>query len=194
VTALFWYALAATGEIAGCSVFWAWLRLGQSAVWTLPGVASLIVFALALASHRCGCGRPRLCGVWRYLYSFIVVVAVDSRENTPGSLGRCWGLDLPCWSYHHFLWIASTLDVQRESRPTQPNSSHSQAEPSSDFARTTPKHSSSQASPEIALVTTALPKVCSSKVGAWLHSISASWRVGTWSTGYGDGFSKAFAL
>lgn len=45
---LFWYLLAALGEIAGCFAFWAWLRLGKSFLWTIPGVVSLVIFALAL--------------------------------------------------------------------------------------------------------------------------------------------------
>ncbi len=40
--------LAAFFEIAGCFAFWAWLRLGKTALWTLPGVLSLILFALVL--------------------------------------------------------------------------------------------------------------------------------------------------
>lgn len=40
--------LAAFFEIAGCFAFWAWLRLGRSALWSLPGALSLIVFALVL--------------------------------------------------------------------------------------------------------------------------------------------------
>jgi small multidrug resistance family-3 protein len=43
-----WYALAAVGEIAGCFAFWAWLRLGKSGLWAVPGLASLALFALAL--------------------------------------------------------------------------------------------------------------------------------------------------
>jgi len=50
-----WYGIAAFGEIAGCFAFWAWLRMHKSPWWVVPGVASLIVFALALtrieASH-----------------------------------------------------------------------------------------------------------------------------------------------
>jgi small multidrug resistance family-3 protein len=42
------YAGAALAEIAGCFAFWAWLRLGKSAWWALPGAASLVVFALLL--------------------------------------------------------------------------------------------------------------------------------------------------
>jgi len=40
--------LAAFFEIAGCFAFWAWLRLGKSALWTLPGVVCLMLFALLL--------------------------------------------------------------------------------------------------------------------------------------------------
>ena len=45
---LLWYSLAALGEIAGCFAFWAWLRLGRNPLWTLPGILSLVIFALAL--------------------------------------------------------------------------------------------------------------------------------------------------
>jgi len=48
VKSILWYVLAALGEIAGCFAFWAWLRMQKSPLWVLPGVASLIVFALAL--------------------------------------------------------------------------------------------------------------------------------------------------
>ena len=46
-TALF-YAAAAFCEIAGCFAFWAWLRLGKSALWLIPGVVSLAAFAWLL--------------------------------------------------------------------------------------------------------------------------------------------------
>lgn len=45
---LLWYLIAALGEIGGCFAFWAWLRIGKSPLWTIPGVVSLILFALAL--------------------------------------------------------------------------------------------------------------------------------------------------
>lgn len=45
---LIWYLVAALGEIAGCFSFWAWLRLSKSPLWTVPGVVSLVGFALAL--------------------------------------------------------------------------------------------------------------------------------------------------
>jgi len=40
--------VAAVAEIAGCFAFWAWLRLGKSMYWVLPGIVSLAVFALLL--------------------------------------------------------------------------------------------------------------------------------------------------
>src|SRR4051794_4099524 len=43
-----WYLLAAAGEIADCFAFWSWLRLGKSPLWTVSGVVSLVIFALAL--------------------------------------------------------------------------------------------------------------------------------------------------
>jgi small multidrug resistance family-3 protein len=45
---VFVYAGAAIAEIAGCFAFWAWLRLGKSPLWLLPGIASLVVFAWLL--------------------------------------------------------------------------------------------------------------------------------------------------
>lgn len=42
------YVLAAFAEIGGCFAFWAWLRLGKSMLWLLPGMASLAVFAWLL--------------------------------------------------------------------------------------------------------------------------------------------------
>jgi small multidrug resistance family-3 protein len=41
-----WYLVAALGKIAGCFSFWAWLRMGKSPLWTVPGVAALILFTL----------------------------------------------------------------------------------------------------------------------------------------------------
>lgn len=46
-TFLFFVA-AALAEIAGCFAFWAWWRQGASALWLLPGTASLCLFAWLL--------------------------------------------------------------------------------------------------------------------------------------------------
>lgn len=48
VVTSFAYVGAALAEIAGCFGFWAWLRLGKSAWWVLPGIASLFLFAYLL--------------------------------------------------------------------------------------------------------------------------------------------------
>jgi small multidrug resistance family-3 protein len=42
------YVGAALAEISGCFAFWAWLRLGKSAWWLVPGLATLVLFALLL--------------------------------------------------------------------------------------------------------------------------------------------------
>lgn len=46
---LSFFLLAALGEISGCYSFWAWLRLGKSILWIVPGLLALIIFAVALA-------------------------------------------------------------------------------------------------------------------------------------------------
>jgi small multidrug resistance family-3 protein len=45
---LLWYILAAVCEIGGCYAVWMWLRLGRTALWLVPAVLILIVFAVAL--------------------------------------------------------------------------------------------------------------------------------------------------
>lgn len=42
------YLGAAISEIAGCFAFWAWLRLGKSAYWLVPGLLALALFAYLL--------------------------------------------------------------------------------------------------------------------------------------------------
>lgn len=48
MSTLFAYIGAACAEIVGCFAFWAWLRLDKSALWLLPGMASLAIFAFLL--------------------------------------------------------------------------------------------------------------------------------------------------
>lgn len=58
MTTIAWFLLAAFAEIAGCFTFWAWLRKGHSALWLMPGMVSLAVFALALTRvESVGAGR-----------------------------------------------------------------------------------------------------------------------------------------
>lgn len=42
------FAGAALAEIAGCYAFWAWMRLGKSIIWLIPGLLSLALFAWLL--------------------------------------------------------------------------------------------------------------------------------------------------
>ncbi len=53
------FAGAAVLEIGGCFAFWARLRLGQSPLWLLPGLAALAGFAylLTLADNSPLAGR-----------------------------------------------------------------------------------------------------------------------------------------
>ncbi|PBB19724.1 MULTISPECIES: YnfA family protein [unclassified Mesorhizobium] len=43
------YTAAALAEIAGCFSFWAWWRLEKSALWLLPGLILLALFASLLS-------------------------------------------------------------------------------------------------------------------------------------------------
>ncbi|WP_196221841.1 YnfA family protein [Sphingobium sp. CAP-1] len=42
------YLVAALAEIGGCFAFWAWLRMGRSALWLAPGMVALALFAWLL--------------------------------------------------------------------------------------------------------------------------------------------------
>lgn len=42
------YLAAALAEIGGCFSFWAWLRMGKSLLWLVPGCGSLVLFAWLL--------------------------------------------------------------------------------------------------------------------------------------------------
>ncbi|WP_368344726.1 YnfA family protein [Pelagovum sp. HNIBRBA483] len=42
------YLIAAVAEIAGCYAVWMWLRLDRSALWLIPALGALFVFAVAL--------------------------------------------------------------------------------------------------------------------------------------------------
>ena len=48
MTSFTFYVAAAVVEIGGCFAFWAWLRLGKSVYWILPGIISLMIFAVLL--------------------------------------------------------------------------------------------------------------------------------------------------
>ena len=48
MTSILAFLCAALMEIAGCFAFWAWLRLGKSALWLIPGLVALALFAYLL--------------------------------------------------------------------------------------------------------------------------------------------------
>jgi small multidrug resistance family-3 protein len=48
MTSLLAFLGAALMEIAGCFAFWAWLKLDKSALWLIPGIAALALFAYLL--------------------------------------------------------------------------------------------------------------------------------------------------
>jgi small multidrug resistance family-3 protein len=48
MTTILAYIGAALAEIAGCFSVWAWLKLGKSVWWLVPGMASLALFASLL--------------------------------------------------------------------------------------------------------------------------------------------------
>ena len=48
MTSFAFYIAAAVAEIGGCFAFWAWLRLGKSLYWIIPGIVALVIFALLL--------------------------------------------------------------------------------------------------------------------------------------------------
>lgn len=48
MTSIAIFSFTALCEIAGCFAFWAWARQGVSALWLVPGVASLVLFAWLL--------------------------------------------------------------------------------------------------------------------------------------------------
>ncbi len=48
MTSILAFLGAALMEISGCFAFWAWLRLGKSALWLIPGLVALALFAYLL--------------------------------------------------------------------------------------------------------------------------------------------------
>lgn len=52
MTTVFFYIVAALGEIGGCFAFWMWWHLERSALWLAPGLGALALFAWALAQIK----------------------------------------------------------------------------------------------------------------------------------------------
>ncbi len=85
------FGCTAVAEIFGCYAIYAWLKLGKSAWWLVPGVASLGLFAWLLTLHPAeGAGRIYAAygGVYvaaSLLWLWLVEGSTPDRWDTIGS-------------------------------------------------------------------------------------------------------------
>lgn len=81
------YILAALAEIGGCFAFWAWLKLGKSPLWLVPGMVSLALFAWLLTlvpSEAAGRAYAAYGGVY---IAMSLLWAVGGRRHPARSVG-----------------------------------------------------------------------------------------------------------
>ena len=77
-----WFLLAALFEIGGSYTFWAWIRLEKSILWLIPGVISLILFALILTRIDAAfAGRAYAAYGGVYIVSSFAWLRVIERAN-----------------------------------------------------------------------------------------------------------------
>lgn len=76
------YVGAAFLEIAGCFAFWAWLRLGASPWWAVPGAVALVAFA-ALLTRVDVAAAGRAFAVYGGIYIVATLVWLWLVEGTP---------------------------------------------------------------------------------------------------------------
>jgi small multidrug resistance family-3 protein len=77
-----WYILAAICEIAGCYAVWMWLRLGRSALWLIPAMLVLIVFAVVLTRVDAAyAGRAYAAYGGVYIVSSLAWLAIVERTT-----------------------------------------------------------------------------------------------------------------
>ena len=82
MTSYLWFALAAFFEIAGCYSFWLWLRLERSFWWCLPGLLSLLLFALLLTrAEATFAGRAYAAYGGVYVVAALVWLALVERQK-----------------------------------------------------------------------------------------------------------------
>jgi small multidrug resistance family-3 protein len=75
-----WFFLAAVFEIAGCYGFWMWLRQDKSALWVIPALVSLTLFALLLTRVEAAyAGRAYAAYGGIYIITSIVWLSVIER-------------------------------------------------------------------------------------------------------------------
>jgi len=86
------YVGAALAEIAGCFAFWAWLRLGKSMLWIVPGTLSLLLFAWLLTlvdTSQAGRAYAAYGGIYitsALLWLWIVEGVMPDRWDLGGAL------------------------------------------------------------------------------------------------------------
>ena len=84
------FAVAALFEIAGCFAFWLWLRRGGTPYVAVPGVASLIGFAVTLAkvdSPFAGRAYAAYGGIYIAASLVWLWVAEGQRPTTTDAIG-----------------------------------------------------------------------------------------------------------
>ena len=64
------YLVTAACEIGGCYALWAWLRLGRSLWWAVPGLVLLLLFAVLLTM-----AETRFAGRAYAAYGGVYIVA-----------------------------------------------------------------------------------------------------------------------
>ena len=101
------YLGAAVAEIAGCYAVWAWLRLGKSIFWVVPGVASLLLFAFLLTlieSRFAGRTYAAYGGVY-IAVALAICATIGSRKGSSGKFlmrtQHCLNSNKRVWSNGH---------------------------------------------------------------------------------------------
>ena len=82
MNSLLWYVAAALLEVGGCFAFWAWIRLHKSIAWTIPGVVSLVLFALALTRIEAS-QAGRAYAAYGGIYIVTSLIWLWAVESTP---------------------------------------------------------------------------------------------------------------
>jgi small multidrug resistance family-3 protein len=81
-----WFFLAALFEIAGCYAFWMWLRQGKSALWVIPALISLTLFAVLLTRVEATyAGRAYAAYGGIYIIASIAWLGIIERVRPLGS-------------------------------------------------------------------------------------------------------------
>lgn len=100
---------AAITEIVGCFAFWAWLRMGKSIWWLVPGMISLVLFAYFLTlvdAEHAGRSYATYGGVYIVAALFWLWLAEGVRPDRWDVIGACFclvGAAIILWGPRHPL-------------------------------------------------------------------------------------------